>query len=84
MRIRTYDRDGMLISEEEVGASPRTAEDRNTDTLRELIDASLKANRVFLSVRAPTLDQLTAQVQSLTRETTAIIRLLLGRLDGTD
>ena len=81
MKIRTYDRDGRLLSEREVQAS---AEERNADALRQRIDASLEANRAYLSLPLPSAGQTAAQIKLLTGETTAIIRLLLGRLEGTD
>lgn len=84
MKTRTYDGDGRLLSEEDTVESPQTQEQRNADTLRQQIDAALEANRSYLAAPAPTSAQTAIQVKLLTRETTAIIRLLLLRLDGTD
>lgn len=84
MKTRTYDADGRLLSEEEIEESPQTPEQGNAATLRRRIDLALEANRAYLAAANPTPTQTAAQVKLLTQETTALIRLLLGRLDGTD
>lgn len=61
-------------------------EDRaaNADTLRRRTESALESNRAFLAIANPTPAQTAAQVKTLTRECSAVIRLLLGRLDATD
>lgn len=80
MRIETSDGQGRILAVTEVPDDPtkvtrRTLEDRATQ--------ALDANRAFLALQSPTNAQTLAQVRSLTRQNTALIRLLLGRLDAT-
>lgn len=56
-------------------------EDQNRVTLTERAAQALNANATFLGVASPTNAQVVAQVQRLTRECSALIRLLVGALD---
>lgn len=60
------------------------AEQANSDTLRDRAVTALQTNRDFLALAAPTNAQTLAQVKALTRQNIALIRLVLGQLDGTD
>jgi hypothetical protein len=55
----------------------------NETELRTKATQALAANATFLGLPAPTVAQLTAQTQRLTRECSALIRLLLGQLEDT-
>ncbi len=44
----------------------------------------LANNQTFLAAQAPTQAQVTQQVRSLTRQVTALIRIVSGQLDSTD
>lgn len=57
---------------------------RNAESLRQLVDKALEANRAFLAIPNPTSTQTAAQVKALTRECSALIRLLLGRLESIE
>lgn len=53
----------------------------NNADLRSKTAAALQINATYLALATPTTAQNTAQVQRLTRECSALIRLLLGRLE---
>ncbi len=55
----------------------------NVATIRQRASNSLANNATFLAIAAPTLADITVQVQSLTRECNQVIRLALGQLDTT-
>ncbi len=58
-------------------------EPTNAADIRAKAVQALVANATFLALGAPTNAQVLAQTQRLTRETTGVIRLLLGLLDDT-
>lgn len=55
----------------------------NQTTLRDLIAQSLGSNKAYVASN-PTNLQLAAQVKALTRQVSALTRLLLGSLDEVD
>lgn len=56
----------------------------NEATIRDRATTALTVNRDFLAIASPSNAQTLAQVKALTRQNTAVIRLLLGLLDDTD
>lgn len=84
-RIRRYevrDAGGLVIGYDD--ESVPTPEQLNAATLRALAAAALAANATYLALATPNAAQTTAQVQRVTRECSAVIRLALGLLDSTD
>lgn len=76
--VDTYDGKGNLISTQTVDIPPEIT---NADTLRSRASQALTANTTFLALATPTNAQVVAQVQRLTKECNALIRLVLGQLD---
>lgn len=68
-------------AEDELSSRDRAG---NAGSLREQVERALEANRAFLALPNPTPTQTAAQVKSLTHECSALIRLLLGRLESTE
>ncbi len=62
----------------------RTPQQVNESTLRSRAAQALATNAAFLALVAPTNAQNATQVQRLTRECSALIRLLLELTDTTD
>jgi hypothetical protein len=58
--------------------------DGNRATLTERATQALVGNRDFLALAAPTNAQTLAQVKDLTRQSSAIIRLLLNAVEEVD
>lgn len=63
--------------------SPAAVAMANLPTLQSRAQAALTANATYLAIASPTVAQNTAQTQRLTKECSAVIRLLLGLLDDT-
>jgi hypothetical protein len=70
-----------------VEVAPRTTPESNLEkNQRELItkaSAAITVNNTYVARAAPTTAQNTAQIKALSRECTAIIKLLLKQLDDT-
>ena len=62
---------------------PIPAEVTNRQTIQAKARQALTANATYLAIASPTNAQVVAQVATLTKEVTALIRLLLGQLDST-
>lgn len=60
------------------------ASDGNADALRIKARQAITANNQFLANQSPTQAQVLTQVRLLTRESTAVIRLLLGAVDSLE
>ena len=56
----------------------------NYDTIVAQAVGALVSNTAYIDLATPTNAQVAAQVKALTRQNNKIIRLVLGRLDGTD
>jgi hypothetical protein len=75
--------DGVLMDEwgDDGEAASRNA---NALALRDRAAQALAANAAFLAADAPTNAQAVGQVQRLTRQVDALIRLVLGDFGSTD
>lgn len=78
------DSDKTIERDDATGAERYTYANPNEDALRTAAAQALATNRTFLALPAPTNAQTLAQVKHLTRASSALIRLQLGQLDGTD
>lgn len=65
-------------------SAQRELRDANERTLREKAGQAIAFNDAFLALATPSNAQVVAQVQRLTREATALIRLTIRALDSTD
>jgi hypothetical protein len=63
---------------------PLTAEETNRRTLLDKGAQALASNATYLAIPSPTQAQAGAQVQSLTKQVNALIRLASSLLDTTD
>lgn len=57
---------------------------KNKSTIENQAVSALSSNSDYIALANPTNAQVAAQVKALTRQNNKIIRLVLGRLDGTD
>lgn len=78
-RHQTF-RDGQLIAEDVVQVD--VTEDAVAYDLAGKVRAALDVNAAFLAIASPSNAQTLAQVRALTRETSALIRLLARQVDG--
>jgi hypothetical protein len=79
--VTTFNQQGQQTAQNTVTVSD---EQVNADTLQTRARTALAANATFLALASPTNAQVTAQVQRLTRECTALIRLIVNELSTTD
>lgn len=56
----------------------------NRAVLRQTLDQALDANRDFIAVATPGAGQITAHVKKMAQQQSALIRLVLDRLEATD
>ncbi len=61
-----------------------TVEEQNATTLRERVEGALTTNAAFLAIASPTNAQNAAQVKTLTRQMSGLIRLTLSRTESTE
>lgn len=81
----TYDADGTVETTEQLTGLPvEPPGEKNRRSIEERLRQRLDANRDYLALAAPTAAQQRAQVARLTRETNALIRLVLDLLDTDD
>lgn len=80
--VQTY-HGGELVDTRTVTVTTSPEQD-NSDVLTGRAATALDGNRAFLGIAAPTAAQTTAQVRALTRQNQALIRLVVGLLDGTE
>jgi hypothetical protein len=64
-------------------APPLPVDVQNQQALNQKAQTALSHNATFLGIASPTSAQAITQVQALTRQTNALIRLVLGLLDST-
>ena len=83
MSIRTF-ADGALVEEtEDAAAETRASREAIRANLLSRIDAAITADLAYLDLDPPTTGQVVAQVERLTRQTVALLRLVGNRLDDT-
>jgi len=79
--VTTSDGQGTVLGQGTVTVSDEAV---NVDVLRDRAGTALATNAAFLAIGSPTNAQVLAQTRVLTRECTALIRLLLNMVDSTD
>lgn len=74
----TYDNGMVTVAQQPAPGTPGA----NQQTLQQRAQAALATNATFLAIATPSNVQVIAQVQTLTKECSALIRLLLNQLDS--
>lgn len=82
--VTSFDSTTQAALQAAVDAHVAVDERANRTTIEQQAATALANNKSFLAIASPTTAQITAQVKALTRQNNALIRLALGRLDGTD
>lgn len=72
------------VADAAAAAVQETSRSSVAQSLRAKAGSAIAANNTFLSLASPTNAQTLAQVQRLTREANALIRLMLSQLDADD
>lgn len=67
----------------EAAIAKAAADDTTRTGLRAKAATALDANRAYLAIAAPTTAQMRQQLERVTRQTNALIRLVVGLLDDT-
>lgn len=78
----TYDAHGQPVEVTDLPIEP--PQEKNRRSIEDRLRQRLDTNRDYLALTSPTAAQQRAQVARLTRETNALIRLVLGLLDTDD
>lgn len=79
--VQVYDRSGNLIEETFADVPDSVV---NADTIRDRLRTALDANVAYLALATPTTAQQRTQIERLTRQTNALLRLALDDVDSTD
>lgn len=78
MRHTTFDRNGNVIATEDFPDDQRQVA---TVTISDRLRLALAANKTYQAIPSPNAAQQRAQIDKLTRQSNALIRLALGALD---
>ncbi len=73
-----------VLTAAEIARNTPSVVDVNKSTLQQRATDSIAANNTYLAIATPTNAQVAAQVRFLTRESSAVIRLLLNQFDAVD
>lgn len=78
MRHTTFDRNGNVIATEDFPDDQRQVA---STTIESRLRGTLATNAAYLAIPSPNAAQQRAQIDKLTRQSNALIRLALGALD---